>query len=487
MHRLFTAIFFLFLLTAGASAQEHYSEAIAALKSGNYQQCYDLYHKHVLKELKSKGMDQSILGRDSYIPYFEACMALGKYDEAVKALTINEHLMSRKTWILDEWWKLDKNDLMMWPADRTPLTKKLLDKVVLFYGHDANLLPKSPLIRNISFRTGRSVDDLCLQAGRSLYDASMESYKYGANEWGYAYLLNAADLGNPEALKLASQVLNGGWFSVNGGRDTVHVHQDYDRAFRYYKALADQDDPYSATKCGEYYFYGKIGGKKDPAAALPWYRKAAEDEKAPYVLRDLSYKGMADCYRETGDSLAQFNTLRQAYEKGFYYSCNELGQFYMSDSFGSKSPEKAFEVYSKGMESKTNEYISLACRMHLAQMLLLGEGCPKNEDKGIAELKELSKIDFALSDIADILLTESLYSRSEYADAMKYGLKVYESEAKIPDVAKGMVCDRIARMYNNGRGVPVDKEAARMWWERAEKFGNTNAQDAMLWIRSLKF
>lgn len=120
-------------------------------------------------------------------------------------------------------------------------------------------------------------------------------------------------------------------------------------------------------------------------------------------------------------------------------------------------------------------------------LLTAGASAQEHYSEAIAAFKELSKIDFALSDIADILLTESLYNRSEYADAMKYGLKVYESEAKIPDVAKGMVCDRIARMYNNGRGVPVDKEAARMWWERAEKFGNTNARDAMLWIRSLKF
>lgn len=174
-----------------------------------------------------------------------------------------------------------------------------------------------------------------------------------------------------------------------GGKGVGVVKQDYDRAFKYFKAAADRNDSKALRYVGICYENGQ-GVKQDYAAAARYYEK----DGAGYYLANLLLEGKGvkqdvnraiELYKDVaakngGGSADQYSAeaLARIYEEGRYVAADQsmaLKYYQMAAGYGSASAKArltdyAADLYKKGYAQLTGGNYGAALPMLLTSASL---------------------------------------------------------------------------------------------------------------------
>lgn len=133
------------------------------------------------------------------------------------------------------------------------------------------------------------------------------------------------------------------------------VNKDDTKAFETWLKLANLGDAFGQLKTGGCYKNG-IGVTQDKTKAEEYYRKSAEkgNEFAMYEL--------ADIYMEKGKYIEAIDLLEKSGLKGFNVAYHSLGDMYYNGKGVTKSYEKAYDYFNKGIGFS-------ACKYRVALML----------------------------------------------------------------------------------------------------------------------
>ncbi|MGE5707709.1 MAG: UvrD-helicase domain-containing protein, partial [Bacteroidota bacterium] len=281
--------------------------------------------------------------------------------------------------------------------------------------------------------------------------------------------LAAAEKGHPEAQFELARLL----FA-----ETVR------EATRWYQRAAEAGHVPAMHALGEIHYYGEAG-KEDPEAAAHWYRAAAERGHAPsqYSLGFMLSHGLPR------DPAAAVHWLRLAAEQGHREAQHELGETYQQD----EHPEEALHWFSLAAQSEHPDSLYRLGRF------LLKQGDPAAQDwlhraaeKGHPGAQfELSTV---YADSREISLAWCRKAAEQgHVDAQyRLGFTFFqEGEARraIPWFSRAaeqgdeMSMVYLGLIYEEGRGVPVDRERALHWYGLAAERGEPRAREGLERLR----
>ncbi len=284
------------------------------------------------------------------------------------------------------------------------------------------------------------------------------------------------------------------------------VPRDAGQARYWFRSAAEQGVPGAMCRMGEILAGGE-GEPKDTARAAEWFRKAAEQGHtlAQFRLAYLYY---------TGDGLPLHRKkaaewFRKAAERDHAVACYNLGLMYLQGDGLPQDRAQALAWFSRAAEQGHPE----AC-YHLGLMYERGDGpAPdahkaarwllKAANQGLQEAVEALRRDALRTACADNLRQSD--ERAEYqallrraqdgeADAQHqlgaalengdFDRQKDEAQAaqwyrKAAEQGHPAAQLRLARMCEDGTGVPQDKAEAAEWYRKAAEQDNAEAQKAL--------
>lgn len=199
----------------------------------------------------------------------------------------------------------------------------------------------------------------------------------GALQW----LRRAAEAGHVQA-----QTDLGGLY-LTGGRDGK-VKPDYAEAYKWFRAAAEQGSKEAHLFLGMLLFDGN-GVAKDEAAALAHWRTAADAGIAEAQFRLGRVLARTPETAQEGVSLLQ-QAVREGQRGGVPQAATALGMMYYKGVGVPADSQTAAKWYALGATGGDP-----LAQMVYAQMLLLGDPVPRDEQRGMAMLRMAAGQDYA--------------------------------------------------------------------------------------------
>lgn len=209
--------------------------------------------------------------------------------------------------------------------------------------------------------------------------------------------------------------------------------------------------------------------------AMEWFGVAIDEggdsEAALYAMDNL-----ASCHIVRKEWNEAFGWLDKAYSKGFDTVCHNLGDLYYYGHGTGQSYERAFSIFSRGMET------SSACRYRMGVMLREGLGVERDTERGNSLLLEAAEQGLGE---AQYLAARCLYDgdgmETDYSAAVAMSCRALENRF-VTDEAKADICRMLAACYRFGRGVAVDEAKAEEYTSRSAALGNADALKIQQWL-----
>jgi len=257
-----------------------------------------------------------------------------------------------------------------------------------------------------------------VQAKAMIHDLPQEK-SHGTDTAAIKYLSDLAEYGDVEA-----QFELGLMFAEGRG-----VSRDDTQAVQWLRNAAERGNAKAQYNLGLMYAEGR-GVAKDDKSAVQWYQKAAEQghAQAQYNLGKMYQEGRGVGAKNYESAVAWF---RDAATRGYAEAQYELGLSYATGRGVAKNQAEAVEWYQKAAEQghAAAQYALTRCDSDLP---------PSKDD---------------------------VQSVQEYREAAEQG----DAEAQY----------NLGRMYEDGRGVPIDETHAVQWYRKAAEQGDENAKRAL--------
>lgn len=230
------------------------------------------------------------------------------------------------------------------------------------------------------------------------------------------------------------------------------VEQDFNEAFRLFLLEAESGNALAMHDLGRMFADG-LGRDIDPATAHEWYAKAlsaflaVEAEKHKPYLQYRIGKMYAAGLGTPQDYEQAASWFQEAVDKNHKYAQYSLAGLYYRGQGVVQDYETAFELYRRSAD-QGNPYADY----ELAKMFRDGIGTQKNTDKAGEHFKR------AFTGFSSL-------EAESHDDKLQY---------------------RLGQMLNTGTGTQQDVPAAMVYFEKAAKVGNVNAQYTLgkLWLET---
>ena len=243
----------------------------------------------------------------------------------------------------------------------------------------------------------------------------------------------------------------------------INARKDLSLATEYYTKAAEQGNSYGFYRLG-YCFHHGIDFPEDIDQAVAYYKKAADlnNVDAIATLADFDEKGI----HVDQDVQKQLEFAQKAAERGDVFSLYRLGLFYEEGSVVEKDDEKAFNYYRMASEGGNVDALCKVADFY-------------NEGKGGVERDTLKALEL-YEKAASLGNTKASFAAGVHYDEVEpdyeKALKYYEfcNERKYAPVYF-----YLARMYEEGRGVPIDLPKAVDLYQKAAEKNDSRAQFAL--------
>jgi len=273
------------------------------------------------------------------------------------------------------------------------------------------------------------------------------------------------------AFSMAVALIVGCSDSVNTGKPKLDIDQALSEAdksdFLSLKRRAEAGDASAQNALGLRYSEGK-GVAKDPAQALVWWRKAADQgvANAQYRLGEIydnSYSNIV--YGVPKDSAQAVMWFRKAAEQGNTDAQISLGKMYYRGEGVPKDVTQAVAWFRKAAEQGNSD-----AQAGLGSMYDNGEGVPKDAVQAVTWFRKAAEQGNAnAQNNLGVLYDNGGGVPKDSAQAVTWFRKAAEQGDAGAQRNLGL-------MYDNGRGVPKDAAQAAMWYRKAAEQGNADAQ-----------
>lgn len=313
------------------------------------------------------------------------------------------------------------------------------------------------------------------------YEMNEDPMKFGAYNLSLYYARGyVTPIDNAKAVKLLQEVIDNdnkfapAYITIapiyeEGG---YGIEKNAEKAFHYWKKLADLDDAIGQLKTGGYYNEGK--GVAHNIQKAEEYLKKSADKGNEYAMYEL-----AKLYIDQKKYDEAINLLEKSGKKGFNVAYHCLGDMYYNGNGVIQSLEKAYEYFNKGIGFS-------ACKFRVALMLRNGVGIPKDEKKA-NEYLILSANEGM--DRAQYLLGCDYYSRKyeqNYKLAVKYLEMALGNGKNLPEYIKGDICRKLSACYRFGRGVDSNENKANEYNKKGAELGDADSKKIQEWLIALE-
>ena len=275
-------------------------------------------------------------------------------------------------------------------------------------------------------------------------------------EKSYEFYRRSADLGYVGATHEVGKAL----------RDGRGVRRDYEEGAYWIRQAADWGFVWAQLNLAKLYLQG-TGVRQDDGQAVAWLQKAIEQGNGwgMVMLGDLHLEGRG-VPQSTERAMALY---QRASDEGLEFGDVELANLYLQGQYVEKDPEKAVELLQGALE----KFESNNAKIELAKLMMQGKGMPADVQGGLDLLQ--SVIDAGEPKSAGKALTRM-------ARAYENGRGVPEDPARALDLYrqaaelshKGAL-ERLGHLYREGKGVPQDPATARGYFEKAASVGDARS------------
>ena len=250
--------------------------------------------------------------------------------------------------------------------------------------------------------------------------------------------------------------------------DRYYDKDEYDKAFKWYMIVTEQNNLSIWCRLGWMYYNGK-GVGLDYKEAVKWYRKSAEQGNmyAQYNLGDCYYYGQG-----VGKSFEEaVKWYRKAAEQGYMYAQDSLGYCYKNGQGVGKSFEEAVKWYRKAAEQGNSN-----AQNNLGICYKNGQGVGENLEEAVKWYRKSAEqgnkyaqynlgFCYEKGQGVDYSLAESL---EWYSKSARQGYS--PARSKLEEKAKGgdMYAQyELGYLYQFGFGVARDYKEAEKWYRKA--------------------
>lgn len=225
------------------------------------------------------------------------------------------------------------------------------------------------------------------------------------------------------------------------------------------KRMAMAGDVSAQSELGSLYVHGQGGVPRDPAAALKWLGKAAE-QGLPLALGNLGYAYLMGFVGPV-DAEKGLALIRQAEAAGDVQSRCHLAYAYLFGIGVPKNESSAAVLYRRAAEQGHVRAIA-----NLADLLRNGIGVARDD----AEALELARKGAGMGDPTAMIILGDMYlaGRGGVAKDETTAAGWYQSAARLgsPEAQ-----ERMGQLLESGQGVPKNTDGAVSWYEAAAANG----------------
>lgn len=287
-----------------------------------------------------------------------------------------------------------------------------------------------------------------------------------------------------------SQCDLGGWYERGYFYDGLvsPIAQDESAAAAWYRKAAEQGHPQSQCKLGVMYVEGR-GVPQDIQAGLDWLRQAAvqDDAEAHSQLAKLYHSRSGTSEKEN-----EATRLLKDAEQGDAEAQFQLGQLYNSshspvaDRKASKT--EALRWFRKAAEqghTQAQYWAGLYYRHGLEVVakdkaesdVWFSKAAEKGHTGAMMKLGRYHEAADLGDTYAQYLLGNQCLEQNDPAEAMSWYLKVFNNpnSSSAWNSDSGKAAYQIAKMYEEGKGVPQNDETALSWLFNAAEKGDAEA------------
>jgi uncharacterized protein len=240
---------------------------------------------------------------------------------------------------------------------------------------------------------------------------------------------------------------------------------DYNRVHDYWLGLAEsgEADGFLMSALGELYMRGR-GVEHDPHKAVYWYERAVEAGYLPaHVLLVRMYTGNRGL---PADPVKKLYHLRKGAEAGRWDAILDLGNALLSGEGVERNPEEAYALLIRAAEEGGGDAVGL-----VGYLYAQGLGVPKSLPDAIYWLQRAVDGGSYKSEI----MLESLRKTDRVPPRDQYP----KSFAELLDLAakdRPAACYEVGVFYIRGQGVRKNETEGVRWILRAAELGNPRAQ-----------
>lgn len=229
------------------------------------------------------------------------------------------------------------------------------------------------------------------------------------------------------------------------------------------KRKAESGDVAAQNELGGRYAYGRDGAPRDPAAALKWLGKAAE-QGLPLAVGNLGYAHLHGLVGPA-DAEKALVLIRRAEAEGDVHARCHLAYAYLFGVGVAKDEARAAELYRIAAEQG-----HVRAMTNLADLLRNGIGVLQDDAEALA----LARKGAGLGDPTAMLILGDLYlaGRGGAGKDATTAAGWYRNAAGLgsPDAQ-----ERMGRLLESGKGIPLDLAGAVKWYELAAGNGQPSA------------
>lgn len=245
---------------------------------------------------------------------------------------------------------------------------------------------------------------------------------------------------------------------------TDEISPDAGKAFEYYLRAADNGDTAAQLEVGKRYYFGREPVKEDNSQAFAWFSRAVEghDAEAVYLL--------GECFEHGFGTTENINLAHKYYceaaDGGDMDAKAKLAawHYYGRPPVVAVDYERAFELSGSALEeSGVAAYIRALCYDN-------GNGVTQSRAKAVEYYEKAAEagITGAVNDLAYIYFQGTHNVQKNYERAF-----VLAEKAAAVGVVDSMTL--LGKCYDDGLGVPGDKEKALEWYRKAAEAGDFRA------------
>ena len=240
------------------------------------------------------------------------------------------------------------------------------------------------------------------------------------------------------------------------------VVKDPAEALKWYRKAADQNIAEAQFNLGLSYCNGD-GVVKNYVEAVKWFRKAAEQNlaEAQYNLGSC-YANGAGVAKDLAEAVKWW---RKAAEQNHVEAQNNLGSCYYNGEGVAKDYAKAAKWYRKAAEQNDAE-----AQNNLGVCYERGQGVAKDQTEAVKWWRKAAEQN---NTNAQFALGSSYYNGEGVAKDPAEALKWYRKAAEQND---GFAQYNLGLLYANGEGVAKDEAEAVKWFRKAAEQNNARAQ-----------